>query len=114
VGRGDPEEVSVGIGVRLLRGGLRWPVGEMRVLLRFGPQRDPQYGTVTVSHGTVLAATPGEQAVAVASGRVVVRPVFKGYGNLVIVQIRARSTRSTPSLLVCLFARVNGSESETL
>jgi murein DD-endopeptidase MepM/ murein hydrolase activator NlpD len=80
------EEVSVGSEVRLLRGGLRWPVGEMRVLLRFGPQRDPQYGTVTVSHGTVLAATPGEQAVAVASGRVSFAQFFKGYGNLVIVQ----------------------------
>ena len=73
------EEVSVGSEVRLLRGGLRWPVGEMRVLLRFGPQRDPQYGTV-------LAATPGEQAVAVASGRVSFAQFFKGYGNLVIVQ----------------------------
>ena len=80
------EDSSVGSEVRLLRGGLRWPVGETRVLRRFGPQRDPQYGTVTVSHGAVLAATPGERAVAVASGRVSFAQFFKGYGNLVIVQ----------------------------
>ena len=80
------EDASVGAGVRLLRGGLRWPVGETRVLRRFGPQRDPQYGTVTVSHGAVLGATPGERAVAVASGRVSFAQFFKGYGNLVIVQ----------------------------
>jgi septal ring factor EnvC (AmiA/AmiB activator) len=80
------EEASLGSEVRLLRGGLRWPVGEMRILRRFGPQRDPQYGTVTVSHGAVLAAVPGEHALAVASGRVSFAQFFKGYGNLVIVQ----------------------------
>ena len=80
------EESSPGSEVRLLRGGLRWPVSEMLVLRKFGPERDPQYGTVTVSHGVLLAATPGEQAVAVASGRVSFAQFFKGYGNLVIVQ----------------------------
>ena len=64
------EETSAGMEVRLLRGGLRWPVAETRVVRGFGSQRDPQYGTVTVSHGVLLAATPGEQAVTVASGRV--------------------------------------------
>jgi len=80
------EDDTSGSGVRLLRGGLRWPVGETRVLSGFGPHRDPQYGTVTVLHGAVLAATPGDQVVAVASGRVSFAQFFKGYGNLVIVQ----------------------------
>ncbi len=80
------DETDAGSKVRLLRGGLRWPVGETHVLSGFGPHRDPQYGTVTVSHGVILAGTPGEQVVAVASGRVSFAEFFKGYGNLVIVQ----------------------------
>ncbi|MCU0293134.1 MAG: peptidoglycan DD-metalloendopeptidase family protein [Thermoanaerobaculaceae bacterium] len=72
--------------VRLLRGGLPWPVAGARVVQRFGSRRDQQYGTVTVSHGLVLAAPPGSEARAVASGRVAFAQFFKGYGNLVIVQ----------------------------
>lgn len=71
--------------VRLLRGGLRWPVNGSTVLREFGPQRDPQYGTVTISHGAVLGARAGEEVVAVAAGRVSYAEFFKGYGNLVIV-----------------------------
>ena len=78
-------EPSGGSGVRLLRGGLHWPVGSPEILRRFGPQRDPQYGTVTVSHGIVLAARVSEQVTAVAPGRVSYAQFFKGYGNLVIV-----------------------------
>ncbi|HPS80007.1 MAG TPA: peptidoglycan DD-metalloendopeptidase family protein [Thermoanaerobaculaceae bacterium] len=72
--------------VRLLRGGLPWPVEGVRVVRRFGSRRDQQYGTVTVSNGLVLAAPAGSQARAVASGRVAFAQFFKGYGNLVIVQ----------------------------
>ncbi len=71
--------------VRLLRGGLHWPVEGGVVLHGFGSQRDPQYGTVTVSHGVTLGASPGSQVVAVAGGRVSYAQFFKGYGNLVIV-----------------------------
>jgi septal ring factor EnvC (AmiA/AmiB activator) len=79
------EEPAAGSGARLLRGGLHWPVVETDVLRRFGPERDPQYRTVTVSHGVVLAAHDGEQVTAVASGKVSYAQFFKGYGNLVIV-----------------------------
>ncbi len=72
------EEGSAGPDVRLLRGGLRWPVGSNRVLQRFGPHRDPQYGTVTLTHGVVLAAQPGERVVAVAAGQGLVRAVLQG------------------------------------
>lgn len=72
--------------VRLLRGGLPWPVAGARVVERFGSRRDQQYGTVTVSHGLVLQAPVGSQARAVAAGRVAFAQFFKGYGNLVIVQ----------------------------
>jgi murein hydrolase activator len=79
------QEVSASPDVRLLRGGLRWPVGSEAVLQRFGPHRDPQYGTVTLTHGVVLAAQPGERVVAVAAGKVSYAQFFKGYGNVVIV-----------------------------
>ncbi len=71
--------------IRLLRGGLHWPVEPGRVMRGFGAQRDPQYGTVTVSHGVTLGAEPGEHVGAVAGGRVSYAQFFKGYGNLVIV-----------------------------
>ncbi len=71
--------------VRLLRGGLPWPLRGAHVVRRFGPHRDPQYGTVTTTHGLVLAAAAGEQAHAVATGTVVYAKFFKAYGNLVIV-----------------------------
>ncbi len=79
------QEGGAGPDVRLLRGGLRWPVGSRQVLQRFGPHRDPQYGTVTITHGVVLAAQPGERVVAVAAGKVSYAQFFKGYGNVVIV-----------------------------
>jgi len=78
-------EASQGPDIRLLRGGLRWPLEPSRLLQGFGPHRDPQYGTVTVSHGLTLAGNPGEQVMAVATGRVSYAQFFKGYGNLVIV-----------------------------
>ena len=71
--------------VRLLRGGLPWPVHGGRVAQGFGAQRDPRYGTVTVSHGILIDVQPGTQVGAVAPGRVSYAQFFKGYGNLVIV-----------------------------
>jgi septal ring factor EnvC (AmiA/AmiB activator) len=78
-------EAFRGPDIRLFRGGLRWPLEPPRLLQGFGVQRDPQYGTVTVSHGVTLAANPGEQVAAVATGKVSYAQFFKGYGNLVIV-----------------------------
>jgi septal ring factor EnvC (AmiA/AmiB activator) len=71
--------------IRLLRGGLRWPLEPPRVLQGFGPHRDPQYGTVTVSHGITLGAEPGRQVLAIATGKDLYAQFFRGYGNLVIV-----------------------------
>ncbi len=78
-------DTDIGPDIRLLRGGLRWPVDPPRVLQKFGPRRDRLYGTVTVSHGLTLAAAPGEKVTAVAAGGVSYAQFFKGYGNLVIV-----------------------------
>jgi septal ring factor EnvC (AmiA/AmiB activator) len=71
--------------IRLLRGGLRWPVAPPRIVQGFGTERDPRYGTVTVSHGVTLAAPPGAPVTAVAAGKVSYAQFFKGYGNLVIL-----------------------------
>jgi septal ring factor EnvC (AmiA/AmiB activator) len=71
--------------VRLLRGGLSWPLLAARVVQGFGPHRDPRYGTVTVSHGIVLAARAGSDVRAIAAGTVAYAQFFKGYGNVVIV-----------------------------
>jgi septal ring factor EnvC (AmiA/AmiB activator) len=71
--------------VRLARGGLSWPVPSPQVVRRFGPQRDPRYGTVTVSHGVVLKVGVTTPVQAIAPGRVVYAQFFRGYGNLVIV-----------------------------
>jgi len=79
------DDDSSGPDIRLLRGGLHWPVEPGRVMRGFGPQRDPQYGTVTVSHGVTLGADPGGRVGAVAGGKVSYAQFFKGYGNLVIV-----------------------------
>ena len=79
------QEPSRGPELQLLRGGLRWPVATERVLRTFGPHRDPRYGTVTLAHGVLLAAQPGERVVAIAAGSVSYAQFFKGYGNVVIV-----------------------------
>ena len=71
--------------VRLLRGGLPWPVSGATVVTPFGERRDPQYGTVTVSHGIELLAPAGQQVGVVAGGKVLYAQFVKGYGNVVIV-----------------------------
>lgn len=72
-------------GIRLLRGGLPWPVDEGRVVRGFGRFRDPRYATVVVHPGWDLAAPAGAEVKAVAPGRVVYAQFFKSIGNLVIV-----------------------------
>lgn len=71
--------------VRLLRGGLPWPVEGGRVVGRYGKRRDAQYGTVTVSNGLSLDVAPGSEVRCVADGTVAYAQYLKGYGNLVIV-----------------------------
>lgn len=72
--------------VRLLRGGLPWPVDGGRIVGRYGKRRDAQYGTVTVSNGLSMEVPPGGEVRAVSEGIVAYAQYLKGYGNLVIVQ----------------------------
>lgn len=76
--------------ITMLRGGLPWPVDEFRMVTPFGRNRDPRYGTVTVSHGLALVVPGGQQVDAVAEGKVAYAQFFKGYGNLVIVDHGSR------------------------
>lgn len=73
------------VDVRLLRGGLPWPVDGGRIVGRFGRRRDAQYGTVTVSNGVSLEVAPGSEVRTVSEGVVAYAQYLKGYGNLVIV-----------------------------
>lgn len=72
-------------GVRLLRGGLPWPVEEGRVVRAFGRFRDPRYATVVLHPGWDLLVPSGAEVKAVAAGRVVYAQFFKSLGNLVIL-----------------------------
>jgi septal ring factor EnvC (AmiA/AmiB activator) len=98
---GDTE--GRGEDLRLLRGGLPWPV-EGAVASRFGSHRDPRYGTVTVSHGVAFAAPSGQTVRAIGGGTVAYAQYFKGYGNLVIVQ-HAGQTFSLYARLAGMLAR---------
>ena len=90
--------------VRLLRGGLPWPVKWAQVVRPFGAQRDPRYGTTTVSNGVILLVSPGDEVRAVAKGKVVFAQFFKGYGNLVIVNHESQ-VYSLYAQLASMFAR---------
>ncbi len=80
-----PERPGRSADVRLLRGGLPWPVDGGRIVGRFGKRRDAQYGTVTVSNGLSMEVPPGVEVRAVSEGMVAYAQYLKGYGNLVIV-----------------------------
>ena len=90
--------------VRLLRGGLPWPVSWAQVVRPFGAVRDPRYGTKTVSNGVVLSVPPGDEVRAIAKGKVVFAQFFKGYGNLVIVN-HDEQVYSLYAQLASMFAR---------
>ncbi len=89
--------------VKLLRGGLPWPVRWAQVMRPFGAQRDPRYGTKTVSNGVILMVPAGEEVHAIAKGKVVFAQYFKGYGNLVIVN-HGREVYSLYAQLASMFA----------
>lgn len=84
-GRVTETQNTLPAGVRLLRGGLPWPVEEGRVVRAFGRFRDPRYATVVLHPGWDLLVPAGAEVKAVAGGRVVYAQFFKSIGNLVIV-----------------------------
>jgi septal ring factor EnvC (AmiA/AmiB activator) len=67
-----------------MKGVLDWPL-RGRVILNYGPQRHPRFGTITVNNGIEISANEGAEVNAVADGTVVFAEWFKGYGRLVIL-----------------------------
>lgn len=63
---------------------LPWPV-EGTIAGRFGRQRDPRFGTSTVSNGITIAAPLGSPVRALHPGTVVFAGAFTGFGQLVIL-----------------------------
>ena len=73
-----------GTGFAAQKGRLHWPVAG-RVRIPFGNSRHPDLGTPYQSHGIELEITGERTVTAVWSGKVVYADLFKGYGNLLIL-----------------------------
>lgn len=77
-------EPSPGTGFGAMRGRLPWPT-EGRIVVSFGAQVHPRFGTRTVRNGVDIEAAEGKDVFAVYAGQVIYTGWFKGYGNLIIV-----------------------------
>ena len=67
------------------KGKLLWPI-QGRIITSFGPQKHPQFNTITLNNGIEIVPKKGDTTIqAVHSGRVVYADAFEGYGNLIIV-----------------------------
>jgi septal ring factor EnvC (AmiA/AmiB activator) len=80
----EASEASTFVPIGPLRGSLDWPASG-RLTARFGPRRDPRFGTTVVRAGIEIAAGSGAPALAVHDGVVAWAEPFVGFGNLVIV-----------------------------
>ena len=79
----EEKETFVAKGFSALRGSLAWPVSG-RIVIPYGSQRDPKFGTPVFRNGIYIKAD-NDTVSAVYAGKVVYADWFKGYGNLVIV-----------------------------
>ena len=66
------------------RGSLPWPV-RGSILERFGPNRHPKFGTVTINNGIDIAAPEGAEIHVVDKGTVEFVDWYEGYGQTIIV-----------------------------
>src|SRR5205809_6473540 len=73
-----------GVGFGNLRGRLPWPA-EGRIVVPFGAQVHPRFGTRTFRNGGDIEAAEGMAVTTVYAGHVIYTGWFKGYGNLIIV-----------------------------
>jgi len=73
-----------GVGFGALKGRLPWPT-EGRIVMGFGAQVHPRFGTRTFRNGVDIEAAVGREVLAVHGGHVIYTGWFKGYGNLIIV-----------------------------
>lgn len=80
--RRGAEPPAIGFGA--LRGNLPWPT-DGRIVVAFGEQVHPRFGTRTFKSGIDIEAGEGAGIIAVGAGHVVYTGWFRGYGNLIIV-----------------------------
>jgi murein hydrolase activator len=73
-----------GVGFGGFRGRLPWPT-DGRIVVPFGAQVHPRFGTRTFRNGVDIEAAEGTDVTAVYAGHVIYTGWFKGYGNLIIV-----------------------------
>ncbi|HLC41256.1 MAG TPA: peptidoglycan DD-metalloendopeptidase family protein [Methylomirabilota bacterium] len=77
-----PETPAVGFGT--LKGRLPWPA-EGKIVVTFGQQVHPRFGTRTFKNGVDISADEGSAVTAVYTGITAYAAWFKGYGNLIIL-----------------------------
>ena len=73
-----------GVGFGSFRGRLPWPT-DGRIVVPFGAQVHPRFGTRTFRNGVDIEAAEGTDVTAVYAGHVIYTGWFKGYGNLIIL-----------------------------
>ena len=73
-----------GTPVQGFRGVLDWPLSG-KVVKKFGPRLDPQYGTQVPHNGIELKTTPASEVRVVYPGKVLFAAPFQGYGLTAIV-----------------------------
>jgi murein hydrolase activator len=81
----EAEMLNIGESFRNSRGRLAWPVERGDIITKFGPVRNPLYGTVTDNPGVEIAAEPGSTIRAVHKGMVTSIITLVGFGEVVMV-----------------------------
>lgn len=81
----EAEMRNIGESFRNSRGRLAWPVERGEVVTKFGPVRNPLYGTVTDNPGVEIAAEPGSMVRVVHKGMVTSIITLPGFGEVVMI-----------------------------
>ena len=67
------------------RGQMRWPVGQGKIVARFGNQQHPILHTITQNTGIDISVPTGSSVEAIADGDVSLISWLPSFGNLVIL-----------------------------
>jgi septal ring factor EnvC (AmiA/AmiB activator) len=91
--------------IRRFRGALPWPV-EGKVIQTFGKHALPKYSTYTVCNGLRLEVAEAAPILSIFPGEVAYASLFKGYGNMVVLD-HGNSTYSLVAGLDTILVRLN-------
>jgi septal ring factor EnvC (AmiA/AmiB activator) len=91
--------------IRRFRGALPWPV-KGKVTQTFGKHALPKYSTYTVCNGLRLEVAEREPVYSIFPGEVAYASLFKGYGNMVVLD-HGNSTYSLVAGLDTILVRLN-------